>query len=167
VCPFFSDKGVPVVKKNRITGYFFFAVYLLLLIYFMFFSEEWGRSILGGDYRYNLVPFREIRRYLHYAGKIGEVRALLNLAGNVIGFVPFGILLPALQIGDRKTGFWKTALLGMELSLFIEIAQLVLRAGSCDVDDVILNTFGTCIGYGLYRLFVRMKERHEKKETKI
>jgi glycopeptide antibiotics resistance protein len=171
VRPFFSDKGVPFVKENsktcdfgRIAGRFFFAVYLVLLVYFMFFSEEWGRSILGGDYRYNLVPFQEIRRYLHFAGRIGEIRALLNLAGNVIGFMPFGALWPLLQIGDRKAGFWKTALLGMELSLFIEIAQLVLRAGSCDVDDVILNTLGACMGYGLYRWIVRMKEKHEKKE---
>jgi glycopeptide antibiotics resistance protein len=153
--------------SERIAGRFFFAVYLILLVYFMFFSEEWGRSILGGDYRYNLVPFQEIRRYLHFAGRIGEVRVLLNLAGNVIGFMPFGVLLPVLRISDRKTGFFKTALLGMELSFCIEITQLVLRAGSCDVDDVILNTIGACMGYGLYRCAVRMKERHEKKETKI
>jgi glycopeptide antibiotics resistance protein len=149
-------------ERIRLWSRILFGLYLLLLVYFMFFSEEWGRSILGGDYRYNLVPFREIRRYLQYYGRIGGIRALLNLAGNIVGFVPFGALLPILR--EKKTGFWKTALLSYDLSLLIEISQLVLRAGSCDVDDVILNTLGGCIGYGLYRLFVWMRMKNGKKK---
>lgn len=141
---------------------YFFGLYLLLLIYFMFFSEEWGRHVLGGDYRYNLVPFKEISRYLHYYRQIGSGRALLNLAGNVIGFIPFGMLLP--QIGKRAIGFGKTALLSLELSLVIEIAQLVLQAGSCDVDDVLLNTLGGCIGYCLHCMGSRMRGKHEKEK---
>lgn len=137
---------------------FFFGVYILLLVYFMFFSEEWGRSILGGDYRYNLVPLQEIRRYLQYHRQIGGLRVLLNLAGNVIGFVPFGALVPLQRRG--RIGFFKVMLLSFELSLLIEVSQLVLRAGSCDVDDMILNTLGGCIGYGLYRLAAAVKERN-------
>lgn len=146
---------------------FCFGLYLLLLVYFMFFSEEWGRSMLGGDYRYNLVPFQEICRYLQYHDQIGGVRVFLNLAGNVIGFLPFGALVPVLR--EKKTGFWKVALLSLELSLFIEISQLILQAGSCDVDDVILNTLGGCIGYGLYWILARIKEKHvkEKEKTEI
>lgn len=149
-------------KLVRLVSRFFFGLYLLLLVYFMFFSEEWGRSILGGDYRYNLVPFQEIRRYLRYYRQIGSARVLLNLAGNVIGFVPFGALIPALR--ERRAGFWKVLLLSFELSMFIEVSQLVLRAGSCDVDDVLLNTLGGCVGYGCHRLAVCIKEKHVKKE---
>lgn len=148
----------------RLWSRFFFGIYLLLLVYFMFFSEEWGRSILEGDYRYNLVPFQEIRRYLQYHRQIGGVRVLLNLAGNVIGFLPFGALVPVLRA--KKTSFGKVALLSFELSLFIEISQLILQAGSCDVDDVILNTLGGCIGYGAYWLLARIKEKHVKEEKK-
>lgn len=166
--PFFCDviKEFGVKKETeelvRRLSRFCFGLYLLLLVYFMFFSEEWGRSILGGDYRYNLVPFREIRRYLQYYRQIGGMRALLNLAGNVIGFLPFGALLPVLK--EKKTGFWKVTLLSFELSLFIEVSQLVLRAGSCDVDDVILNTLGGCMGFCLYKAAVFIKEKNEKKE---
>jgi len=155
------------VKKEteglaRLLSRFCFGLYLLLLVYFMFFSEEWGRSILGGDYRYNLVPFREIRRYLHYYRQIGGMRALLNLAGNVIGFLPFGALLPVIL--NSKAGFWKVTLLSFELSLLIEVSQLVLRAGSCDVDDVILNTLGGCIGFCLYRAAASIKEKNVRKK---
>ncbi|MDO4260650.1 MAG: VanZ family protein [Eubacteriales bacterium] len=144
-------------KLVRLWSRFFFGLYILLLIYFMFFSEEWGRSIFGGDYRYNLVPFREIRRYLQYGHLIGCWRVMLNLGGNVVGFMPFGALLPAVR--RKPTGFWRAAFFSMELSLLIELSQLVLQAGSCDVDDLLLNTLGGCIGYGLHRLavFWRMK----------
>lgn len=128
----------------------------------MFFSEEWGRSILGGYYRYNLVPFQEIRRYLKYRGTIGSWRVFLNLAGNVIGFMPFGALLPALK--EKSPGFWKTALFSLELSLFIELSQLILQAGSCDVDDLMLNTLGGCLGYALHRLAVS-GGKHEKEKN--
>ncbi|MBS6397364.1 MAG: VanZ family protein [Clostridiales bacterium] len=146
----------------RLWSRFFFALYLLLLIYLMFFAEEWGRSLLEGDYHYNLIPFREIRRYLRYRNQIGLWRVIWNLAGNVVGFMPFGALLPALR--RKRMGFWKVVLMSFELTLFIEISQLVLRVGSCDVDDMILNVLGGAAGYGLYRLAVLWKETKVEKE---
>ena len=117
----------------RLASRFFFGLYLLVLIYLMFFAEEWGRSMLEGDYRYNLMPFHEIYRYLKYHRQIGERMVLWNLAGNVVGFIPFGALLPVL--GRKEMGFWKVTLISFELTLLIEVSQLVLRVGSCDVDD--------------------------------
>ena len=51
-----------------------------------------------------------------------------------------------------------------ELSLFIELSQLVLQAGSCDVDDLMLNTLGGCLGYALHRLVVS-GGKHEKEKN--
>ena len=62
-------------------------------------------------------------------------------------------------------GFWKVALLSFELTLFIEVSQLILRVGSCDVDDMILNTLGGCIGYGIYRAVFHKKEKKAYEET--
>ena len=44
------------------------------------------------------------------------------------------------------------------LSFSIEAAQLLLRAGSCDVDDLILNSFGAFLGYLLFQLVQRLRE---------
>lgn len=150
-------------KYIRQASRVFFCLYLLLLVYLMFFAEDWGRTMLEGDYRYNLVPFREIRRYITYRRQIGPWRVFWNLLGNVIGFMPYGALLPAMQ--KKKMGFWKVALLSFELTLFIEVSQLVLRVGSCDVDDMILNTLGGCIGYGIYRLVFWKKEKEIYEKT--
>ena len=143
-------------KYIRQVSRIFFGLYLLLLVYLMFFAEEWGRSILEGDYRYNLVPFREILRYLKYHRQIGPWRVFWNLCGNIIVFVPYGALLPAIR--KKKMGFFKVALLSFELTLFIEISQLILRVGSCDVDDMLLNTLGGCIGYIIYWLVFRKRK---------
>ena len=41
-----------------------FLLYVLLLVYFLFFFEEYGRVAAEERvYRYNLIPFLEIRRF--------------------------------------------------------------------------------------------------------
>ena len=72
-------------------GWVLFILYLIALTYFLFFAESFGR-VPGAqtDYAYNLMPFREISRFIKYRGLLGFQAVLLNLAGNVLGFVPFG-----------------------------------------------------------------------------
>lgn len=145
-----------------------FGLYLILLVYFLLFSEEWGRTFLDGEYRYNLIPFQEIQRYILYRKQIGGFRVALNLGGNVVGFLPFGALLPV--IFQKKKGFIRTALSAFELSLLIELIQLVCKVGSCDVDDILLNTLGGCIGYGIcwsIQIHRRSKEHVEEKENSV
>ena len=42
------------------------------------------------QYRYNLIPFVEIRRFWVYRKQLGLMAVVTNLFGNVIGFLPFG-----------------------------------------------------------------------------
>ena len=83
-----------------------------------------------------------------YRETLGFSAVAGNLIGNVVGFIPFGYILPILY---KKRRNWRDIiLLTMELSLLIEIIQLVLRVGCCDIDDIILNTFGGWLGYILF-----------------
>ncbi len=75
---------------------------------------------------------------------------------NVIMLMPYGFLVPLLLKNMRK--LWKMALAGAFFSVLIECSQL-LNYRSTDVDDVILNTLGAVLGYGLYRLFARIVRR--------
>lgn len=137
-------------RRIRICGAFLFFCYLLALTYFLFFSEGFGRASAGREYAYNLHPFREIRRFWVYREKLGMIAVICNLAGNVAGFIPFGMILPVIW---RKTdSFFRIMLLGFEFSLCVEIIQLVWKVGSFDVDDLILNTLGSVIGYLLFSL---------------
>ena len=120
-----------------------------MLGYFLFFAEEYGRRNWSeADYRYNLELFREIGRFWTYREQLGFWPAFLNIGGNIIGFLPFGLLMPVMHRNLRKS--LPVILLGFSLSLLVESLQLVLKVGSFDVDDLLLNTVGAAAGYFLY-----------------
>lgn len=74
-----------------------------------------------------------------------------NFLGNMVMFVPIGILLPIVL--EKHKWYW-TVGAGLSFSCTIEIMQLVLSRGCFDPDDMILNTLGTTIGYGFYRILI-------------
>ncbi len=133
-----------------------FIVYLICLFYLLFFSEKMGRTVETEQYRYNLTLFREIRRFYSIREKYPRM-FLINVVGNVAAFVPFGFLLPKLQ--QRRINLFFTALFSFELSLCVELLQLVFKLGCFDVDDLFLNTVGGIAGYLLYYIFNRRRNR--------
>ncbi len=134
----------------RRTGLVLFLVYAAALAYFLFFAD-WYDHAPGRHwaYRYNLIPFREIRRFLGAGQKLAPHAVFLNLAGNIIGFIPFGFFLPVVsgRLGSARVVIGA----GFLSSLAVEVIQLVSRTGCFDVDDIILNTLGTVCGYLLFR----------------
>ena len=145
-------------NKKKSTGIRAFAVvlffiYFVILFYFLFFSEEMGRTYSERAYHYNLVPFYEIKRFIQYYKVLGMPAVMLNLAGNVAAFVPFGFFLPVFVERCRK--IWNTVFYSFELSLLVELIQLITKVGSFDVDDIILNTLGGAVGYVIYKIVRR------------
>lgn len=135
-----------------------FAVYFVLLFYFLFFAEAMGRT--GGQhetYHYNLILFKEIRRFIEYREVLGTKAVMLNLAGNVVAFMPFGVLVPAIVKRFRKV--LSVVLLSLELSLTVEILQLAAKVGSFDVDDLLLNTLGGLAGYICFAVAVSIRRK--------
>lgn len=133
-------------KLIRCGGIFLFILYMGMLVYFLFFAESYGRAgELTREYRYNLIPFVEIRRFWMYREQVGTFAMVLNIFGNVVGFVPFGYILPV--INDRLRNWLLIVVSGFSLSLCVEAAQLIFRVGSFDVDDLLLNTLGALLGY--------------------
>lgn len=136
-------------KSHRAFMIALFIIYMCLLVYVVFFAEAMGRTTQEG-YVYNLIPFKEIKRFWKYIfdSDVLGYMARLNIFGNITAFIPFGIFLPYLS--KSRIGFVTTFLYTFSLSLAIELVQLTAKVGSCDVDDIILNTVGGLIGYILY-----------------
>ena len=97
--------------------------------------------------------FREIGRFLKYRHILGTGAVLINVAGNVAVFIPLGFALPVLF--ERIKSFLQVLILSFSISLLAETLQLVLRVGCFDVDDLLLNTIGGCVGYLVYRILRR------------
>lgn len=155
--------NMDVISKNkRRVAIVLFILYLIVLCYFLFFSESMGRTYSERSYHYNLMPLKEIKRFLKYWRILGIGAVAINLVGNIAAFMPFGAFLPLFWGRCRK--LWRTALYGFEFSLFVETLQLISKVGSFDVDDMILNTIGAIAGFFACRALIRRKQERERKE---
>ena len=83
-------------KVIRILSWCIFVVYLVALVYFLFFSEQMGR-VPSDEYKYSLVPFKEIRRYIFYWHAIGSYYVLLNLLGMLCVLFPLDLCCRSFQ----------------------------------------------------------------------
>lgn len=128
---------------------------LLFVIYFgtmfwLLFIERMGSINSTGNI--NLIPLETVKLYLHLLqqGSSNLVKhAFVNLAGNVIMFIPLGWFIPRIWRSFRA--FWKVFLTVLLMIILVEILQYFTGLGSCDVDDIILNVPGAMLGYVLWK----------------
>ncbi len=77
-----------------------------------------------------------------------------NTFGNILLFIPMGILLPILIAKRIKFSLSVIPL----FSLTIETLQYFTQLGVFDVDDIILNTLGGYLGFLIFVLFSKGKK---------
>jgi glycopeptide antibiotics resistance protein len=136
-----------MTRPVRIASAVLLVIYLLVLLWLTL-------LILPGDHPApNLVPFRSIAYDLRKGGRDLQV----NFLGNIVAFMPLGILIPLNRL--RPTRAWQVAAWSAFLSAGIEVAQYFSGRRVADVDDVILNALGGLIGYTFYRAWLRITSR--------
>lgn len=101
----------------------------------------------------NFVPFRSIVRDWN----VGGWPFIVNFAGNIVAFIPMGVVPPLLF--RRPPRAWQVAIFGLFLSLAIELGQYIDGQRVTDIDDVTLNTAGTLLGYCAFVVFSRTNQR--------
>jgi glycopeptide antibiotics resistance protein len=103
----------------------------------------------GIELRPNLASLTCFSAYLP-EGSTAQAFCRHNARGNIMLFFPLGILIPLVW---RRRRFWKVILIAITVSCGIEIVQYFSSAwGSyraADINDVILNVFGACLGLAL------------------
>ncbi len=156
---------------------FFFGVisafYVLALIYILFFRGR-GNVYMQQmplseymTYAVNLVPFETIKGFWNALKNhtINTDIAVFNIFGNIALFVPFGFLLPV--AAKRLRALWKCAAVTFFAVLTAEILQLLLKVGSFDIDDIILNMLGAVTGYAVFRIaFIVYKKTLKPRNVK-
>lgn len=114
--------------------------------------------ITSGAWGVNLVPFRTIKNYIKYSGFL---HTMINIMGNVIIFVPFGILLP--EIFSKTRNILKILVITFFTSFFVEFIQFFIGR-SVDIDDLMLNVLGSVIGYFIWKKNLRFKFAKKKRK---
>lgn len=113
------------------------------------FGNNGFKIIKSGNHETNLMPFKVIFDTYREVFENGYINYfIINFVGNIALFIPIGFFISLLWNMSIKKG----TIVGLCLSLFIEICQLFLTRGT-DVDDLILNIIGTILGLLIYKLF--------------
>ena len=115
-------------------------IYSALLFYWMLFG--FNRQVLS-TYHFNFIPFATMKRFLA-ASRVSHSSRIINLLGNIIVFIPFGLCLPFL--------FHKKKLYPVLLTFLF-----VFAVESFDIDDFILNAVGYGAGYFIYCILQRFE----------
>lgn len=120
-------------KVNVLLFIVYFAVVLYLTIFMRIGSVD--TSVLT-------VPFDDLMNAIQYR----DPAMVQHMVLNVLMFVPFGYLIPAMNPERlRKCSF--AFLGGIVCSTVIEGTQMIFSLGQSDIDDIIANSIGAVIGY--------------------
>ncbi len=150
------------MKKTNNLIKILFSIYILLIIFIVIlkfegtFDELFSRinQAKADNYRpVNLELFRTIKLQIRCLPSNWSVT---NLVGNVILFVPFGILFPTAF--KRLSNFFIVFFVGLFAIFAIETSQYIWYLGTFDVDDILLNAIGLVIGYIFWAVFSSLKK---------
>lgn len=96
----------------------------------------------------NLMPF-----WSYFAIMDGKEQMVLEKILNVLVYIPIGFLC-GIVFKEKKLKY--TIIVGVASSALIEISQYLFGKGFAELDDVIHNTLGCLIGYGMYLLLTNL-----------
>lgn len=128
-------KGEQKFPWGKIFLWFAFLAYLVIVLYATILRNA------GGYRDWNLHLFRAWREAWNNFSTKNWANVLLNIAM----FGPLGFLLPLMSNKCRK--WYATIPIGFGASLAIELLQLAMGRGICDVDDLFCNALGAAMGY--------------------
>ncbi len=140
-----QKRQIPILKQLSwlaLAGIIFIILFATILLNVI----AGGLTFNPPYHRLNLVPFN----WLFDTWEMGFRAMITQVISNVIMFVPLGFLLPIVFKTFRS--LLKTTRSAFCFSFLIEVFQYFIGR-SCDIDDLILNTLGAVIGYGIFLLF--------------
>lgn len=100
-----------------------------------------GVQYICWDPTLNLIPFQDF-----------STSNIMGMVLNMVMFAPLGFLLPAYF--ERYRHWGRTLAAGFLTSLMVELIQLFTFRAT-DVDDLIMNTLGTIVGFLIAKLIFR------------
>jgi glycopeptide antibiotics resistance protein len=121
-------------------------LYTLLILYFLFFAFNRVEHEYS-EYGYTFMWIPESVPLLFPNLSDLSFSWIYNL-GNVVAFIPFGIVVPLLY----PTHFKKFIIIFIMSIFLLETLQSLSFLGTFDVSDIISNTLGATIGYCAYKI---------------
>lgn len=139
------------IPLSRQIVFFLLVVCILVIISATFL--EWiivclldGKEIFASEHSLNLIPFNFITETWLMSAR----KQITQAIANILMFLPLGFIFPIAFTKMRK--LWSTTICMMLFSFLIEFIQYFVGR-SADIDDLMLNTLGGILGYGVFYVF--------------
>jgi glycopeptide antibiotics resistance protein len=136
---------------NRQTVIWLLVGYLVVLGFLVFFPFGSGMDLGDG---LNMRLWKTIHKAIELGPRSLSFRLMV---GNILAFVPLGVLLPlALRVRNPFVTIVTVAVGALTVSVLIEATQFLISQSlgysyrSTDIDDVVLNVAGAMIGAGIF-----------------
>jgi len=170
-CILIYINGVILIKKLkcskkilRVHLFIYFLIYTITICSLTLFEEiygrqgfiliEWDKNLLNLYLKnsFNIIPFDTIKLFTkgYLNGFVSFKNFSVNIIGNLIAFIPYGIFLPL--IFKKINKYYKFLIVMIIIVVIIELLQFITMSGSCDIDDLILNVFGASIIYFIAKI---------------
>ncbi len=149
-------KGTKKLNAGKVGLWSIFLIYIIIVL-----GATIGTRSSGWFGGVNLHLFSSYKDAWN-SFSLGEWR---NLIFNILMFVPLGFMLPFLFKKCEK--WYITYFVGFVATLFIEILQFISKRGIFELDDIVNNTLGCIIGYGIVMILSLNFRKKDKKKGLI
>jgi len=144
-------KGKRKISKKKI---------LLYSISICYFAVVFGAVFLNRVAVYKEVNLHLLSSYLEAYHNMSP-SLIRNIILNILLFVPLGIFLPLYT--NKLDKIHLVVPIGFLITLIIEIMQYRTGFGIFEIADLLNNTTGVLIGYGLYKSYCNIRNKGKKK----
>lgn len=150
-------KGTKKLKASKILLWGIFLIYTVIVLGATFIHRT--------PVMYENINLHIFSSYIKVWNRFSLLE-LRNIIFNILMFLPLGFVLPLLFKKCEK--FYITYFLGLCMTISIEVLQLISKRGIFEIDDIINNTLGCMIGYGIIMIFLLFSKRNKKSlENKV
>lgn len=142
-----------------------FIIYLIFLFSKIYFPMK--ISVIGlGEYRFPSIWLRPVWSLMQVYKSGGVSGFIYQIGGNLILLTPFAFYMLYFR-SDKFVSLKDILLFCLKVTICIETSQLVLSLiipefhRYFEINDIICNTLGGVLGFGIYKLFIFLLDKYE------
>lgn len=151
-------------NRYKVTIIYILAVaYYLIILHYTIFSRlaYYGSHIELRPFRFIYYIIKNIigtyERFLIYGFsatlQMHNISVIADFFLNIVMFIPFGFAMSILNKYSKITYI----IIGLLLSLIVELLEFFTQRGCFELDDLIANTVGVCLGAFIYNGIISLK----------
>ena len=153
----YDENGVNLIRKKLVNVKVWIIRYVMITyLVSVFMITDAYKAFVEGIPDFFISPnFIPVYNFIMDVGS-NPVETLMQAIYNIVLLIPFGVLLPP-SLPEYSIRLKKVLVITVAFVVIVEVMEY-LSGRYMDIDDIILNTFGSMIGYFIYCFFVSGKE---------